>query len=334
MQSMDVLSDVLSAVRLTGAIFFDHHVQGPFAGASPASEAIAGKVMPGAEHVIQFHAVLSGSCWTALIEDPASSRPLEAGDIVIYPMGDTNLMSSSLGMSTDPDLAMYVRPTNRRLPYTFRNGEGPESYHIVCGFLGCDSRPFNPVLEALPPQFCARLSAATQGWLLNMLRVAANESEFGGAGSEIILAKFAEVMFVEVVRNYVARLPEDSRGWLSGLRDRHVGQALQLIHSRAADDWALHSLAREVGLSRSVFADRFAHYVGVSPMHYLGRWRMQLAARRLVESTVSIAQAGAEVGYESEAAFNRAFKKHLGLPPGAWRTGRLSNVAAGAWEGK
>ena len=167
-----------------------------------------------------------------------------------------------------------------------------------------------------------------------MLRVAANESEFGGAGSEIILAKFAEVMFVEVVRNYVARLPEDSRGWLSGLRDRHVGQALQLIHSRAADDWALHSLAREVGLSRSVFADRFAHYVGVSPMHYLGRWRMQLAARRLVESTVSIAQAGAEVGYESEAAFNRAFKKHLGLPPGAWRTGRLSNVAAGAWEGK
>jgi AraC-like DNA-binding protein len=124
------------------------------------------------------------------------------------------------------------------------------------------------------------------------------------------------------------------RGWLSGLRDRHVGQALQLIHGRPAEDWALDSLAREVGLSRSVFADRFAHYVGVSPIHYLGRWRMQLAARRLVESTVSMAQAGAEVGYESEAAFNRAFKKHLGLPPGAWRTGRLSNVAAGAWERK
>ena len=249
-------------------------------------------------------------------------------------MGDTNLMSSSPGMSADPEIAMYVRPTNRRLPYTFRNGEGPESYHIVCGFLGCDSRPFNPLLDALPRQISTRLSAATQGWLLNMLRVAADESEFGGAGSETMLARFAEVMFVEVVRNYVARLSEDSRGWLSGLRDRHVGQALQLIHSRPAEDWALDSLAREIGLSRSVFADRFAHYVGVTPMHYLGRWRMQLAARRLVESTVSIAQAGAEVGYESEAAFNRAFKKHLGLPPGVWRTGRLSNLAAVAWEAK
>jgi transcriptional regulator GlxA family with amidase domain len=167
-----------------------------------------------------------------------------------------------------------------------------------------------------------------------MLRVAADESEFGDAGSETMLAKFAEVMFVEVIRNYVAHLPEDSRGWLSGLRDRHVGQALQLIYGQPADDWALDSLARDVGLSRSVFADRFARYVGVSPMHYLGRWRMQLATRRLVESTVSIAQAGAKVGYESEVAFNRAFKQHLGLPPGAWRTGRLSNVAAGAWEVK
>ena len=331
---MDVLSDVLSAVRLTGAIFFDHHVQGPFAGASPPSKAIAGKVMPGAEHVIQFHAVLSGLCWTALVEDPASSRPLEPGDIVIYPMGDTNLMSSSPGVSAEPCLDMYVRPTSRRLPYTFRNGEGPESYHIVCGFLGCDLRPFNPVLEALPRQFCARLSAATQSWLLNMLRVAADQSEFGGAGSETMLAKFAEVMFVEVVRNYIAQLPEGARGWLSGLRDRHVGRALQLIHGRPADDWTVDSLAREVGLSRSVFADRFAHYVDVSPMNYLGRWRMQLASRRLVESAVSIAQAGAEVGYESEAAFNRAFKKHLGLPPGVWRTGRLSNAATAEWEGK
>ena len=204
----------------------------------------------------------------------------------------------------------------------------------MCGYFGCDARPFNPLLEALPRMFRARLSAATQSWLLAMLQVASEESEHGEAGSEAMLAKFAEVMFAEAVRNHVAQLPENSRGWLSALRDGQVGKALQLIHARPARDWTVDSLAREVGLSRSVFADRFVHYVGVSPMQYLGRWRMQLAARRLRDTAVSTAQAGAAVGYELEAAFNRAFKKHLGISPGVWRTGRLSNVAAGAWEVK
>jgi AraC-like DNA-binding protein len=328
---MDVLSDVLSIVRLTGAIFFDHHVSGPFVGASPPSDTIAHKVMPGAEHVIQFHAGLSGAWWAALTDDTESSLPLEAGAIVVYPMGDANINSSSRGMRGEPDLAMYAYPADGRLPTaTFYHGEGPDKYHIVCGYFGCDARPFNPLLEALPRMFHARLSASTQSWLLAMLQVATVESVFGAPGSQAMLAKFAEVMFAESVRNYVAQLPEDSRGWLSALRDAQVGKALQLIHARPSHDWTVDGLAREVALSRSVFADRFAHYVGVAPMYYLGRWRMQLAARRLRESAVSIAQAGAAVGYESEAAFNRAFKKHLGVSPGAWRTQQLASGAVGA----
>jgi AraC-like DNA-binding protein len=138
-----------------------------------------------------------------------------------------------------------------------------------------------------------------------------------------MLAKLAEVMFVEVIRKHIASLPKDSRGWLSALRDRHIGRAIQAIHGQPARQWTLEMLAHEVGLSRSVFAERFVHCVGLSPMNYLGRWRMQLAARRLEIPDVSIAQIAAEVGYESEAAFNRSFKKYVGVPPGAWRKTRI-----------
>jgi AraC-like DNA-binding protein len=318
-----VLSDVLSAVRLTGAIFFEHHFRFPFVGASPPMSAIADKVMPGSEHVIQFHALLSGSLWAALADDPGSSVRLEAGDVVILPMGDANTLGSSPGMRAEADPSRYHRPVDRALPWViYHQGEGPERAHAICGYLGCDARPFNPLLEALPRLFRAEMSAASQGWLAEMLRVAAEESELGGVGSETMLARLAEAMFVEVLRKYIVRLPEDSTGWFAGLRDRHVGHALRLIHSQPTRDWSLDGLSREVGLSRSVFAERFAHYVGTTPIQYLARWRLQLAARRLATPGVSIAQVGAEAGYESEAAFSRAFKKYVGMPPGAWRTGR------------
>ena len=196
--------------------------------------------------------------------------------------------------------------------------------HLVCGYFGCDARPFNPLLEALPAMLLSQMSATAQSWLSSMLRLAAEEAGRGGAGSESLLARLAELMFVEVVRQYIANLPDDSKGWLSGLKHRHVGYALRLIHGHPEKPWTLAELAREVGLSRSVLADRFAHYVGVSPMHYLARWRMQLAIRHLTTPGVSVAQVGAAVGYESEAAFNRAFKKYVGLPPGSWRRAKSS----------
>jgi AraC-like DNA-binding protein len=321
---MDVLSDVLSAVRLTGAVFFERHNKSPWVGESPHSAAIAAMVMPQAEHVINFHALLSGTCWAAMIGGSEQSMRLNAGDIIIFPMGDANVLSSAPGLRGIPDLDQYLRPKDRPLPIvTSLEGNGQERCRFICGYFGCDARPFNPLLEALPRMFRSEMSATGQSWLSNMLHVAAEEAETGSAGSETLLAKLAELMFVEVVRKYIATLPEDSRGWLSALRDRHVGHAMRLIHGQPARQWTLDVLAHEVGLSRSVFAERFTHYVGVSPMQYLGRWRMQLAARRLDLPGVSVAQAGAEVGYESEAAFSRAFKKFVGTPPGAWRKGRI-----------
>jgi AraC-like DNA-binding protein len=225
-------------------------------------------------------------------------------------------------MRAEPDVAIYYYPHDRELPYVLNQGSGTETCHFVCGYLGCDTRPFNPFFDALPRVLHARGTVSGQGWLAHLVRQAVSESEGRRAGGETVLAKLAELMFVEVIRQHVDSLPKESRGWLSGLKDTHVGHALHLIHGRPAADWTLERLAREVGLSRSVFADRFTHYVSVSPMQYVGRWRMQLAARRLESPGVSIAQAGAEVGYESEAGFNRAFKKFVGVPPGAWRRGR------------
>jgi AraC-like DNA-binding protein len=324
---MDVLSDVLKAVRLTGAIFFERHLHAPWVGESPSSAAIASMVMPDAEHVISFHAILSGSCWAGLAGSSNSSRRFTAGDIVIYPMGDANVLSSAPGMRGLPDLQEYARPKDRPLPIVTRlDNQGADYCHLVCGYFGCDARPFNPLLEALPRMLLSQMPAAAHSWLSSLLRVAAEEAGRGGAGSESLLAKLAELMFVEVVRQYLTHLPDDSMGWLSGLKHRHVGHALRLIHGQPQRPWTLSELAHEVGLSRSVFADRFAHYVGVPPMHYLGRWRMQLAIRRLSIPGVSVAQAGAEVGYESEAAFNRAFKKYVGVPPGSWRKGKGSPV--------
>lgn len=322
---MDVLSDVLKAVRLTGAIFFERHLHAPWVGESPPSATIASLVMPEAQHVISFHAILSGSCWAELAGSSDSSKRFNAGDIVIYPMGDANVLSSAPGMRGLPDLQEYARPKDRPLPIVTRlDNDGADYCHLVCGYFGCDARPFNPLLEALPRMLLSQMPATAQNWLSSMLRVAAEQAGRDDAGSESLLAKLAELMFIEVVRQYVVHLPEDSRGWLSGLKHRHIGHALRLIHGQPEKPWTLAELAHEVGLSRSVFADRFALHVGDSPMNYLGRWRMQLASRHLCIPGVSVAQVGAAVGYESEAAFNRAFKKYVGVPPGSWRKGKSS----------
>ena len=317
---MDVLSDVLAAVRLTGAVFFDIDTGCPWVGKSPPTSAISDAVMPGAQHIIEFHAVLSGSCWAALSDRPETAVELSAGDVVAFPNGASNTMSSSRGVRGEVNMAMYVRPVDTQLPFMIIHGsEGDERTRFICGYLGCDARPFNPLLSALPDMLRARKPADGSSWVPDLFRLALVERDRQRAGTETILAKLSELMFVEVVRQHLEALPAESRGWLSGVRDPHVGHALKLIHSRPAEGWTLDQLAREVGLSRSTFADRFSHFVEVPPMQYLAHWRIQLAARRLENPGVTIAQAATEVGYESEAAFNRAFKRLIGEPPGAWR---------------
>jgi AraC-like DNA-binding protein len=300
----------------------------PWVGTTPKSSVIASMVMPDAERVICFHILVAGGAWAALEDVASPAVRLSPGDVVIVAKGDLHFLSSAPGMRGEADLAFYRRPVGHALPLPHVLNEtagGPESCHFVCGYLGCDMRPFNPLIESLPRLFHARASAASQGWLSSLLRTAVDETDDAGAGREIMLAKLAELIFVDVLRKYVSELEEHSRGWFSGLRDRHVGGALGLIHGRPAKNWTLDSLSREVGLSRSAFAERFNVYVGSPPIEYLARWRMQLAAR-LLDEGVDVAEAAAEVGYTSPATFNRVFKRFVGATPGAWRRAKRAKT--------
>jgi len=355
---MDVLSDVLSAVRLSGAVFFDVDASSPWCGASPSVERIASRVMPGAERVIPFHAVLSGSCWAWAETGSEAPFRFDSGDVLVVPGGVPHVMASSPQLRSNPDLTLYYRPVDEHLPFSMTvnggggdrpvidagerlpfslishggggeehtryniyaataRGGGEERTRYICGFVGCDARPFNPLLASLPALMCVR-KPTTGGWVTDLFRHALAEGSTKRPGGETILAKLSELMFAEVLRRHIESLPEDTRGWLSGLRDPHVGEALRLIHGQPTDPWTLDRLAQKVGLSRTAFASRFTEFVEVSPMQYVARWRLQLAAR-LIERGASLADACVEVGYESEAAFNRAFKKFVGVPPGAWR---------------
>jgi AraC-like DNA-binding protein len=317
--STDVLSDVLRAVRLTGAVYFSIDASAPFAAeALPAGE-VAPHVMPGIDHVIEYHLITRGSCWGGIVGEEAVL--LQEGDIIAFPHGDPHTISSSPGMRGRLSLDGYRRPVGSQLPFLLREGGGDERTQLVCGFVGCDARPFNPLLATLPRVL--RVSARDGGeWLEALARLAVSESSARGTGGECVLARASELMFVEVIRRYVASLPPEQTGWLAGLRDPYVGRALAALHDRPAEAWTVESLAKEAALSRSALAERFAHLVGEAPMQYLARWRMQLAATLLRTRNVSVFEAAVEVGYASEAAFSRAFKKVVGVPPAAWRMGR------------
>jgi AraC-like DNA-binding protein len=323
--AMDVLSDVLRAIRLTGAVYFDLHAREPWAAESPPSATIIERMMPEFERMLAFHIILEGEAWAQLTEGPATQVRLEAGDAVVIVGGQGHVLSSDAGMRAVPRLEVYRRREHQPLPYVFTEfgGQGAPS-RICCGFLGCDARPFNPVIDALPPLLHVRAGCFSH----DLIRIALRESEHPSPGGETILAKLSELLFLQAIRQHLDALPPGSTGWLSGLRDRHVGKALALMHGEPAARWTLDTLGHEVGLSRSTFAERFAALVGTPPMQYLASWRLQLAAQCIEVQGMSIARAAAEVGYESEAAFNRAFKKQVGAPPGSWRRARRGATRA------
>jgi AraC-like DNA-binding protein len=296
----------------------------PFVGTTPRADVIAGLVMPEAEHVICFHALTAGACWVELADNSPPPMRVTAGDVVVVAKGDSHYICSSPGMRGEADLAGYRRPADRRLPIPHvlnQTPGGTETCHFVCGYLGCDLRPFNPLFEALPRLFHAQASITSQGWLSSLLRVAVDETEDDKAGRETMLSKLAEFLFVDVLRKHIGGLPEDGRGWLSAVRDRHIGAALRMIHGRPSEDWTLETLARDVGLSRSIFAKRFNDFVGVPPIEYITRWRVQLAAR-LLDEGATIAETAGRVGYDSDATFSRVFKRFAGAPPATWRRAR------------
>jgi AraC-like DNA-binding protein len=314
--SADPLADVLRAVRLDGAYFRAVEACAPWSVLALAAKDLTPRILPGAEHLISYHILTEGRCWGGLIgEHPVA---LEPGDVIVFPHGDAHVMSS------DPELRMTAAPApSGRYPETVRLGAGARvTATLVCGFLGCDRRPFNPLLSALPRRL--HLRGLSSGWLQSFARQVVEESQARRVGADSVLTRVAELMFVEVIRRYVESLPPRQQGWLAGLRDDAVGRGLGLLHGAPAHPWTLDELAREVAMSRSAFAERFTSLVGQPPMHYLAQWRMQLAAGLLATGTVKVSAIAEEVGYESEPAFSRAFKRLMGVAPAAWRRARES----------
>lgn len=311
--STDTLSDVLRAVRLTGACFYDVHATAPWVAEAPQARDIAHLIMPGSEHVIEYHLLVSGTCYGGLVgEEPVR---LHAGDLIIFPQGDAHVMSSAPGLRANPDLSEYRRPERTQLPFVVKPGGGGEPATLTCGFLGCDARPFNPLLATLPRVLLVRHEQLADRPLAALIQVAVAESHARRAGSECVLSRLSELLFVEAVRLYVETLQPEQSGWLAGLRDLHVGRALAALHDRPAHPWTLDELAQEVGLSRSLLAERFQRFTGHPPMQYLAQWRMQLAAERLRNTTDTLAEIADRIGYSSESAFSRAFKRLVGVPP-------------------
>jgi AraC-like DNA-binding protein len=325
--STDTLSEVLRAVRLTGAVFFTVDCSSPWVAEAPPAREVAPHIMPGVEHVIEYHVITAGSCWGGVVGDPPVR--LGTGDVIVFPQGSPHVMSSAPGMRGLPDheSPRQAQAANR-LPIAIKiDGGGPDGANLICGFLGCDARPFNPLLAALPRMIHLPRRAADDGVIEQFVRVALSESTAQRAGGDAVLARLSELLFVEVVRRHLATLPEDQVGWLAGLRDDSVGRVLGKFHERPAQVWTLDDLSKEVGMSRSVLAERFAHFVGVPPMQYLAQWRMQLAATLLSSTSMNLWEIAERVGYGSEAALSRAYKRWVGVAPADWRRGKRSEAA-------
>jgi AraC-like DNA-binding protein len=320
----DALSDVLKIVRLTGAAYFDIVAQEPWSVHSPVRDLILPRVLPGADHLIAYHVVTEGHCYASLIG--GEPVPLEAGEVVVFTNADPHVMSSHAGMRAEQPTADFLDIVDAgRLPFHVNLASGDRdraSARLVCGYLACDSRPFNPLLGALPPILKAGNPRSNDtGWLGQFIHFAVAEVSDKRAGSESVLTKLSELMFIEVVRRYIETLPTQKTGWLAGLRDPSISKALALIHARPSFSWTIEGLARQCGVSRSVFAERFVQLLGVPPMHYLAQWRMQVASEMLKRRNLNMAAIAAEIGYESEAAFSRSFKRTMGVTPSAWRQG-------------
>lgn len=315
---MDPLSDVLRAVKLNGAYFYLVEAAAPWSvSARPARELVP-RILPDTQHLISYHILTSGMCWAGVEGEPQVR--LDAGDVIVFPQGDAHMISSAAG---------HRLPAERddaapdRYPSTVHIGSGAgQKATFVCGFLGCDVRPYNPLLASLPRRM--HITGIAGGWLAQFPEQVVSESRAGRIGSETMLTRMAELMFIEVVRRYVEELSPQQTGWLAGLRDPVVGPALAELHGRPAHPWTLPELARTIASSRTVLAERFPLLVGVPPMQYLARWRLQLAAEQLARGSAKVATIGAQVGYESEAAFSRAFKRETGLSPAMWRRERSS----------
>lgn len=319
----DPLSDVLRMVKLTGALFFLMETSSPWGVKVPTAETFAPIILPRARHIISYHIVTEGEGWASAAGSPGVQ--FSAGDILVFPRGNAYAMLSAADERVEAESAgaldFFRAMAAGQLPLVVpEGGGGAERARFMCGFLGCDARPFNPLLATLPALMHVRRSQAERPDLLDrLIELALVEARAQRPGGQAIRLRLSELMFVEVVRRYLEALPPEQTGWLCGLRDAGIGRVLALLHEQPAHPWTLEELASRSGMSRSVLAERFMRLVGQAPMHYLAQWRVQVAARLLADGAAKVSAVGREVGYASEAAFSRSFKKVAGVSPAAWR---------------
>jgi AraC family transcriptional regulator, alkane utilization regulator len=270
--------------------------------------------------VLFFHFVMEGRCKVRLA-DSAESLDVAAGDLVLFLNEDKHLMGSDLQLAP-VEAASLIGPdaaANADL-IQMRHGGGGAATRFVCGYLACSRSVCRLLLEALPRVLCIPIGEGPASALLReLLRVGVLESSMSRPGARSVLAKISELMFVDALRRYIERMPPDRKGWLAGMRDPQIGRALALLHAAPERAWTVDELAREVALSRSALAERFATMVAESPIQHLVRWRLALAAQKLRSGREPIARVAERSGYESESAFSRAFKREFGISPAAWR---------------
>jgi AraC-like DNA-binding protein len=323
---LDALSETLRVVRLVGAIFINAKFTAPWCYASPRADVAAPLLEPGAERVVIFHLITEGECIVEMPDGPPTR--VIAGDVVVFPQGDAHRMASGSGLQ--PAVGRRLADVLRRRPRQIVHGGGGAATRLVCGYLACDARLARLLLAGLPSLVKVNVRGSNAGtWLEASMRYALAEARSPRPGGAGVLAKLSEVLFIEVLRLYMNQQGEGRIGWLAGVGDRIVGAALNALHKEPARNWTLDELARVAGTSRSVLAERFAHLVGTTPMQYLTQWRMLLAANLLARSTAPLARIAEDVGYQTDTAFSRAFRREYGAPPAAWRRTQAARTALG-----
>jgi AraC family transcriptional regulator, alkane utilization regulator len=323
---VDVLSDVLKAIRLQGALFLNTECHEPWCMDVPQGADLARQLQQRAPTLAICHTIIEGRCWVQL--PGGEAVPLQAGDTVAIPHGDSHIIGSGLRharVSID-DVVPVKTPHLEPVRY---GGRGARTI-MVCGWFGYEQDVPNPLFAAMPRLFRSSIRERPSGpWLEASVKYAVHEAAAGQPGSGAVATKVAESLFVETLRGYIDSLPPRHLGWLAGLRDPQIGACLRLMHGEPARDWSVESLAAEIHVSRSVLAQRFTEMVGMPPIQYLIRWRLAMAARLLRSASSTLIRVAEVVGYESEASFSRAFKKEFGVSPGQWRRGASGPVSSG-----
>jgi AraC-like DNA-binding protein len=322
---MDVLSDVLRAIRLRGALFLNAELRAPWCVQVPQRADLLAVLQPQARRLAICHMVLEGRCWVQLREG-GEPQELIAGDVVTIPRADSHVLGSGLQHAAVhiDHIVQPGFPELRRVRY----GGGGESTVVACGWFAYEGDAPNPLTENLPRLFKTGIRERPAGpWIEHSIQFALAEATGNRPGFDALASRAAEVLFLEALRGYIEALPPERTGWLAGLRDPVVGRCLALMHESPARDWSVDTLAQAVNLSRSALAERFTRHAGVPPMQYLTRWRMVVAAGQLRNELSHLARIASGVGYESEAAFNRAFKREFGVTPGEWRRQRRPKKA-------